>query len=282
MSKALANAMRQTFTLDNNLPEVFSDDSLIVFDKPAGLVTTSTETHKDKTLEDILREDYKIPLDRGGVVHRLDKNTSGLIVVAKTVQALENLQSQFKERTVEKEYLTLVHGWVESGGRIEGAIGRNPGDREKFIVFEHFQPNEEGEEEGPNARLAVTLYEPKEKLLISEEKKQELFAGFNKIQFRKLTASGYGKFTLLSCHPLTGRTHQIRVHLKYRGFPLVGDEKYGGRKTVRLDHRFCSRQFLHAATLEFTHPVSGERVKFTSPLPEDLSSALDQLEPIKS
>lgn len=257
---------------NSDLREVFSDDSLIVFDKPADLVVTSTETHRGETLEDALRQDYQIPLDRGGVVHRLDKDTSGLIVAAKTAQALESLQSQFKERTVEKEYLALVHGWVEMGGRIEASIIRNPGDREKFIVV---QPQKTSTFE---AREAVTEYKPIEKFQIPNDKLQVIFVGFNKIQLRKLAVSGYGKFTLLACHPLTGRTHQIRVHLKYIGFPIVGDEKYGGRKTVRLDHRWCGRQFLHAARLEFTHPVNGKRMRFESPLPEDLSSALGQLE----
>lgn len=263
--------------INRNLRQVYADSSLIVFDKPAGLVVTSTETHKGETLEDILRNEYNIPLDRGGIVHRLDKDTSGLIVVAKTALALESLQAQFKKRSVNKEYLALVHGWVEKEGKIDAAIGRNPRDREKFVVFENFRGQDIGDEEGPNARPAVTLYYPLQKLQMNNEKKQELFAGFNKIQFRKLEASGYGKFTLLSCHLLTGRTHQIRVHLKYIGFPLVGDEKYGGRKTVRLDHRFCPRQFLHAARLEFTHPETGKRMSFESELPEDLQQALEQL-----
>lgn len=269
-----SNDLRQAIDhKSRSLELVFADDSLIVFDKPPGLVVTSTETHKGETLEDILRGEYQISVDRGGVVHRLDKDTSGLIVVAKTQSSLENLQAQFKERSVEKEYLALVRGWVEEPGKVEGAIGRNPGDRERFVVF--------NEEKGPNVRPAVTLYKPKERLVLSEEKKHEIFEGFNKIQFRKLAASGYGKFTLLLCHPLTGRTHQIRVHLKYKGFPLVGDEKYGGRKTVRLDHRFCPRQFLHAARLEFDHPVSGKRMKFESKLPEDLNASLAVLEEVK-
>ncbi|MDO8498277.1 MAG: RluA family pseudouridine synthase [bacterium] len=247
---------------------VFNDEYLLVLDKPPGLVVTSSETKKEPSLEDILASQGST-LERAGIVHRLDKDTSGLLVVAKKQDVLENLQSQFKERGVLKEYLALVHGWVEKGGRIEASIARNPGDREKFVVVDGSRIE---------GREAVTEYQPVQKFLILNSKLLTLFEGFNKIQMKKLEKSGFGKFTLLKCHPLTGRTHQIRVHLKYLGHPLVGDQKYGGRKTTRLDHRFCPRQFLHAARLEFTHPVTGERIKLESNLPEDLEKALGYLE----
>lgn len=255
------------------LEVVFSDDSLMVLEKPAGLVVTSSETQSSQTLEDILKEEFSINLDRGGIVHRLDKDTSGLILVAKTAEAMEKLQAQFKSREVKKEYLALVHGWVEEAGRVEGAIMRNLCDREKFIVV--------ASQASPGvAREAVTEYEPIEKFKIESEKLKAIFEGFNNIQMRKLERSRYGQFTLLRCYPLTGRTHQIRVHLKYAGFPIVGDEKYGGRKTVRLDHRWCKRQFLHAAKLSFTHPQSGERIELESALPEDLKQAIETLEKV--
>ena len=104
-----------------------------------------------------------------------------------------------------------------------------------------------------------------------------MFDDLNKIQTRKLERSNYNQFTLVNCFPFTGRTHQIRVHLKHIGFPIVSDEKYGGRKTVRLDRRWCPRQFLHAAKLELNHPKTGERMEFESPLPEDLKMALNLL-----
>lgn len=247
---------------------VYSDDYLLVIDKPPGLVVTSTQTQTEPTLEDILKTEFLIKIERSGIVHRLDKDTSGLLVVAKTAEVMEKLQAQFKERTTHKEYLALVHGWVEKGGRIEAPIGRNPGDREKFVVQ-------------VGGREAVTEYEPIEKFKIQNAKFKIIFEGFNKIQFKKLEKSHYGDFTLLRCKPLTGRTHQIRVHLKYIGFPIVGDEKYGGRKISRLDHRFCKRQFLHAAKLEFTHPVTGKRMSLESKLPEDLETVLKELEKIK-
>ncbi|MDO8619433.1 MAG: hypothetical protein Q7R49_05855, partial [Candidatus Daviesbacteria bacterium] len=106
---------------------------------------------------------------------------------------------------------------------------------------------------------------------------QLIFNDFNKIQMRKLERQKYGEFTLLVCKPKTGRTHQIRVHLKYIGYPVVSDEKYGGRKTYRLDKRWCPRIFLHAAKIGFNHPKSGKWMELESPLPEDLKKALNQL-----
>ncbi len=251
----------------------YEDDFLLVIDKPPGLVVTTSETSKEPTLEDILKTDFGIKIDRGGIVHRLDKDTSGLLVVAKTDEVLANLQNQFKTRTVKKEYLCLVHGEVKEKVKVDAAILRHPGDRERFTTLDQLKFGKEG----LNAREAVTEFEPVQHLVISDQRLVELFPGFTKNQYRKLYTIQYTLFTLLKCHPLTGRTHQIRVHLKYLGHPIVGDDKYGGRKAVRLDHRFCSRQFLHAAKLEFDHPKTGERMEFESPLPEDLQEVLDKL-----
>jgi 23S rRNA pseudouridine1911/1915/1917 synthase len=249
------------------IPIIFQDDALIVFDKPANLVVTKSETQQTNTLEDILTTELGITLDRGGVVHRLDKDTSGLIVVAKTIDALESLQAQFKGREVKKRYIALVHGQFTKPRIVEGAVARNPGDREKFIVVE--------EGSGIEGKEAVTEFKPIEQRVMSDQVISDLFPEFSKIQLRKLHASRYPLFTLLECFPQTGRTHQIRVHLKHIGFPIVGDSKYGGRKTVRLDHRWCKRQFLHAADLTFKHPKSGRLMEFKSELPEDLVVAYE-------
>lgn len=254
------------------IPVIFQDDEILVLEKPAGIVTTSSETQSFPALQDILISDFNINIERSGIVHRLDKDTSGLLVVAKTTDALEALQAQFKSREVKKEYLALVHGIVKEKGKIDAAIVRNPFNREKFMV----QPCRVEPCEANKARPAVTEYEPIKSLQLPAL--QQIFSDFNKIQMRKLENAGYGKFTLVRCYPLTGRTHQIRVHLKYLGFPIVGDDKYGGRKTTRLDHRWVQRQFLHAAHLEFNHPKTGKRMKFDSKLPEDLKKALDCLE----
>ncbi|MBI2040230.1 RluA family pseudouridine synthase [Candidatus Microgenomates bacterium] len=260
---------------------IFEDEDILVLDKPPNLVV-------DLTLVDWLRENYhslvyhsKVARQRRGVVHRLDKDTSGLLLVAKTDQAFENLQAQFKERKIKKEYLALVHGLVEKAGRVEGAIGRNPVKHDKFSVIY-------------DGRAAVTEYEPFERLQFTRQRRgspkaagdrpsalrlrleelQEIFHDFNKIQFRKLSTIHYNLFTLLKCQPLTGRTHQIRVHLKYIGHPIVSDEKYVGRKMYRLDKRWCPRQFLHAAKIGFFHPVSGKWMEVGSELPEDLIGVL--------
>jgi 23S rRNA pseudouridine1911/1915/1917 synthase len=231
-------------------------------------VVTPAESVKVETLSDILIRDFNIQIDRGGVVHRLDKDTSGILLIAKTQQSLEQLQFQFKERMVKKEYLALSHGFLEKEEIVSGSIERNPKNREKFIV------TDEGKE-------AETKFAPIQKYKLSGDKMEELFTSqFNKIQRRKLERTNYGVFTLVRCFPLTGRTHQIRVHLKYLGFPIVGDEKYAGRKTARLDGRWCQRQFLHAAKITFYHPKTGESMTFESPLPDDLQKVMTNLEHI--
>lgn len=248
----------------HKLQIIFEDENLLVVDKPAGLVSTPSETQAEGTLADILNKEHGVQLDRGGLVHRLDKDTSGLILAAKTQEIFDGLQAQFKDRTVKKEYLALVHGVMEQSGKIEAKIGRNPINREKFTVMDE-------------GREATTLYTLEKHFEMKEETIDELFSEFNKIQRRKLKNLNYGKFSLVRCFPETGRTHQIRVHLKHIGFSIVGDEKYGGRKVVRLDHRWCPRQFLHAARISFIHPKTGEKLEFESPLPEDLEKALSFL-----
>ncbi len=240
---------------------IYEDSQILVVDKPPFLIVDPAKTVKEETLADILQRDFNITLFRGGIVHRLDKDTSGVLVVAKTQDALEALQSQFKERKIKKEYLALVHGQIKEKGIVEGSIGRNPGRREKFAVLD------EGKE-------AVTEYQP-----ISNFKFQiSNFSELNKIQIRKLERMKYNEFTLLTCYPLTGRTHQIRVHLKYINHPIVSDEKYVGRKIFRYDKRWCPRIFLHARKLGFFHPGSGEWMEVESELPEDLKSVLEKLQ----
>lgn len=208
---------------------IFEDDFLFVIDKPAGLIVD-----REKTVR--------------GAVHRLDKETSGLLVIAKTAEALENLQTQFKERRVGKNYLALVHGQVTpKEGVIRAAIARSPFDRKKFGIF-------------LGGREAETKYKVISNWsLVIGSKKEE--------------------FTLLELEPKTGRTHQIRVHLKHLGHPIVADTKYAGRKRARQDRQWCSRQFLHASYLAFNHPKTGKKLKFSSKLPLDLKQALAKLSP---
>ena len=255
---------------------IFEDDSFLVIDKPAGLTVNRSETTKnEETVQSWIEKNFsfdklRIPsgvegdfplanndLLRNGLVHRLDKETSGLLLVAKTSEAFENLQKQFKERKVKKTYLALAHGKVEPNeGVIEASISRSPFDRKKFGVF-------------LGGREAKTKYK-----ILSYYR---LVTG-PVPRFPPARATRPQGFTLLELTPETGRTHQIRVHLKFIGHPIVGDEKYAGRKTARSDRQWCPRQFLHAASLSFNHPLIGQRVEFSSKLPSDLQLAMMKLE----
>ncbi len=247
---------------------IFEDQDLLVVSKPAGQTVNRAETTQSEvTLQDEL-EGYlnklltayrkqqkgamgRSPLavgflGRAGIVHRLDKETSGILVVAKSPGAFENLQAQFKGRTVDKEYLALVHGRTDWEGEISAPIGRDLRFRRRFAVME------EGKE-------ATTAYRREAVLRNGEE-----------------------IYSYLRIHPLTGRTHQIRVHLKYRGFPVVSDPLYLSPKRLKEDLKVCPRLFLHAAALTFTHPASGARMRFEAELPEDLRRALARLAVVES
>jgi 23S rRNA pseudouridine1911/1915/1917 synthase len=246
------------------LDVVYQDNFLIVINKPPQLVVTPADSVSEITLSEILQKDFLIDIDRGGVVHRLDKDTSGLIIAAKDIETFDKLQQQFKERSIQKTYLCLVHGILEKGGVINAPIDRNPRNRERFVVIE-------------GGKEAQTVYQPLKYFSLKDDIKDQIFPDLNKVQKRKLDRSGYGLFTLVECQPKTGRTHQIRVHLKHLGHSLVGDERYGGRKLSRYDRRWCQRQFLHAQKITFTHPDSGKELSFTADLPNDLQVALKNL-----
>ena len=221
---------------------IFEDESILVLDKPSGWITNDASTTTTQpVIQTWLRENLKYLLvgdrdRRDGIVHRLDKETSGLLVVAKTITAFENLQSQFKERKVAKTYIALAHGEViPKEGKIEASVGRLPWRRQRFGVL-------------PGGREAITNY----KVLKTLSKDNE-------------------KFSLVELYPKTGRTHQIRIHLKFIGHPIVGDNFYAGRKTSRDDRLWCPRLFLHAAKISFFHPETGKELTFESELPKDLN-----------
>jgi 23S rRNA pseudouridine1911/1915/1917 synthase len=250
--------------MDQSLSIIFEDQHLLVVNKPAGVVTAPSDTTKVPSLVEIIADKYQIDLERAGIVHRLDKDTSGLLLVARDQASLEALQAQFKERTVSKEYTALAHGHILEAITVDQPIMRNPSEREKFITH-------------PDGREAQTEFIPLDQFTLTPEQLTEMFPDYPKIQMRKLSSNNYGQFTLLQCRPKTGRTHQIRVHLKHLGHPIVGDAKYGGRKTARQDHRWCARQFLHASQISFNHPVTEERLTFSAPLPTDLMTSLQYL-----
>ena len=219
---------------------VYEDEHIIVVDKPAGMVVHPAYGHRSGTLVNAVLAHCPdlagIGGDlRPGIVHRLDKDTSGLIVVAKDDAAHQHLQRQFKERTVDKMYLALTEGRLTAPrGIIDAPIGRDPKQRKRMAVVRSG---------GRESRTEFTIRE------------------------------AFPEYTLVEAKPLTGRTHQIRIHFASIGHPLVGDPVYGYRRQ-RLP---LERQFLHAARLAFALPSTGERAEFHSDLPVDLEAVLESL-----
>jgi 23S rRNA pseudouridine1911/1915/1917 synthase len=230
------------------LPIVFQDSDLIVIDKPAGMVVHPAAGHSSGTLVNALLHHVEDLSGIGGerrpgIVHRLDRGTSGLMVIAKNDAAHEELSRQFHDREVEKEYVALVWGEVQAGRRIDAPIGRDPDNRKKMSA------------KARRSREAVTRIVKTQKFGVV--------------------------LTLANIAIHTGRTHQIRVHLSAIGHPVVGDALYGGvHRRVPGDLRaitHLTRPFLHAARLAFTHPSEARRMEFTSALPDDLQAVLDEL-----
>lgn len=233
---------------------LYEDDAIIVINKPAGVTVNRAETTKgQETVQEWMEEQFRVQnlefrkeqgefFDRGGVVHRLDKETSGVLILAKTPEAFVAIQKQFKERTVKKVYWALSHGKIEpKTGEISVPVGRLPWNRKRFGIL-------------PGGRASKTLYKvvqyyqnPKDKEVLS----------------------------FVELYPQSGRTHQIRVHLKYLHHSIFADFLYAGRKTARKDRSMLQRVFLHAARITFHHPVTGKEISFEAPLPEELQRILD-------
>ena len=244
---------------------VYEDEHLLVVDKPAGLVVHPGAGVKSGTLANALLAHCPTlegvgGVRRPGLVHRLDKDTSGLLVVAKTDAAFQALTRALRERAIHRRYLALVWGVPRGAeGRVEAAVGRDPRERKRMAVLPAGRPG---------ARPAATRY--------------RLVAALPAQTQRPA-------FALLECELETGRTHQIRVHLSHVGHPIMGDATYGGggKKALSLSPglrklgthlvRSLGRQALHAACLEFRHPISGRALRFEAPLPEDMARALSLL-----
>ena len=255
----LAHPPREIDLIPENIPLqiVYEDADVCVINKPAGMVVHPAYGHYQGTLVNaLLYHIHQLPegsaSERPGLVHRLDKGTSGIMVLALNEYAMSHLSNQFFERTTERLYTALVWGDVaEEQGRIEGHIGRSLQDRKQMAVFP----------DGSQGKHAVTHY-------------------------RVLQRFGFA--TLVECKLETGRTHQIRVHMKYLGHPVFGDERYGGDRVLKGLNTAKYKQFvqncleimphqaLHARTLGFTHPISGERLHFSSELPDDMQTVVDK------
>lgn len=255
-----------------DIPVVYEDEDVLVINKPAGLVVHPGHGNYEHTLLNGLqwyftqeskgeseesqadRKDIDMNDPEIGLVHRIDKDTSGLLLIAKTAEAKTALGKQFFDHSTERTYNALVWGNVkEDEGTIEGALDRDPRDRTRYRIFDL--------EENPNAKEAVT-------------------------HWRVLERFPY--VTLVECRLETGRTHQIRVHMKSIGHPLFADEKYGGMEILKglrtqkykqyIENCFklCPRQVLHAKTLGFTHPRTGERMHFDSEWPADMTALIEK------
>ncbi len=258
ISIVMDHPRRELKIIPENIPLniVYEDDSLIVINKPAGLVVHPGHGNYSGTLVNALAYHFKeLPLfnsddPRPGLIHRIDKNTSGLLVIAKTVEAKVNLSLQFFNKTTKRRYVALVWGDLESDqGTITGNIGRSPKNRQVFTVFL----------DGEHGKHAVTHYKVIERL---------------------------GYVNLVECRLETGRTHQIRVHMKHIGHPLFNDDNYGGDQILRGTtftkykqfvancFEILPRQALHAQMLGFIHPVTGKEMIFESELPDDLATVI--------
>ncbi|MEY4209784.1 MAG: hypothetical protein RLZ92_162 [Pseudomonadota bacterium] len=232
---------------DIPLDIVYEDDSLLIINKPAGLVVHPAVGNWNGTLVNaLLNHDPNLNiLPRAGIVHRIDKETSGLLMIAKTLQAHTSLVEQLQERSINREYLALVKGWMTAGGTVDAPIGRHPVDRKRNAV------RRDGKE-------AVTHYRLEQR---------------------------FKRHTLIRVKLETGRTHQIRVHMSHINYALVGDQVYGGRFQMPADCspelaealRAFKRQALHATKLGLEHPETGEYCEWEVPMPDDMQNLVNLL-----
>ncbi len=243
-----------------DIPILFEDDSLLVINKAPGIVVNRAQSVKEETVEDwaqaylhitpptvfvkaVIHEDGSVTRDipaefaqRAGIVHRIDKETSGCLVIAKTPVVFEELQRQFKEREIHKTYVAIVHGsLVPAEGEVNAPVGRLPWNKEQFGIV-------------PGGKESVTKY----KVLSSHQSPDGEALSF------------------VELYPETGRTHQIRVHMKYINHALVGDYLYAGRKTARNDRIWAPRVMLHAKKVSFKHPNGGHELAIEAPIPDDM------------
>jgi 23S rRNA pseudouridine1911/1915/1917 synthase len=251
------------------MPILFEDGECLLIDKPPGITVNRAQSVKGPTIQDWIdgqysfskeiqedipspdvsrEETWKSPkeefVSRSGMVHRIDKETSGILVIAKTLSSFIELQRQFKEHIVKKTYMAITHGEVlPPDGTVNAPVDRLPWNREHFGII-------------PGGKESVTEYHSLGSFPSPHEKGEML--------------------TLLELHPKTGRTHQIRVHLKYINHPILGDYLYAGRKVARDDRLWVPRVMLHAGKISFLHPKTGKPLEIISPMPDDMKRILPQ------
>lgn len=261
---------------------IYQDKNIAVLEKPAGWVVNRTKSAKGPILQDWVERNLPLSVipdppmrrspgstrevffERSGIAHRLDKETSGLILVALSPDILESLLAQFKKREIQKSYICLVHGRVAKpvlpAGRQASGVGESAEEAEGVI----------------NEPLGRDPFNPTRFTVLSEGR--ESITNYQVLSYYSSPSKhSREQVTLIKVKPLTGRTHQIRVHFKYIGHPLVSDPLYAGRKTYRKDLLFCPRLFLHAQSLTFKHPSNGKVLSFQSELPEDLKEVLARM-----
>lgn len=241
--------------VSGDISVIYEDAELLIINKPAGItVNNSDTTGAEVTVQDWAEKRLGIVsttnsdsdfYKRSGIVHRLDKETSGILLIAKDESTFVHLQSQFKERTIKKTYYALAHGKIAPmRGEIRVPVGRLPWNRRQFGVV-------------AGGREALTEYQVTGYYVTSDKRREQV--------------------SFVELKPLTGRTHQIRVHLQYLGHPIFSDSLYAGRKTQREDRKMLTRVFLHAARISFLHPRTQTQLQYEAPLPPELQFVMEQL-----
>ncbi len=245
--------------MDKLIPTIiYKDENYVLLDKPAGMIVNNADTSRDVcTVQDWVEKNFNLQpktynfenpsefLKRGGIVHRLDKETSGALIVALNEESFVALQEQFKERLVKKEYIALCHGKLVPEGEINVPIGRLPWNRMRFGVI-------------PQGRASYTKFKTMKHLVLKNGRDSE-------------------ELSLVHVFPQTGRTHQIRVHFQYAGHPIFADALYAGRKTILRDRKILNRHFLHASKIAFLSPTTNKEVEFIAPLSPELVDFLSKL-----
>ncbi len=253
---------------------LYEDEYLMAIEKPAGVVVNRAESVKDEeTIQDWIDENREkqtnksVFNERSGIVHRLDRETSGVLLIAKNEAVFDRMVQMFKNREIHKKYVALVHGEVENNGILNFKIGRH-GKKGKFIVIDSLESRD-----GIEGKESLTEF----KLITKLAFREESLNNFLKTNYERLkTKYDLVKYSLVEIKLHTGRTHQIRVHFSHIHHAVAGDALYGYRKAVKFERLWCPRQFLHAMEVKFNHPVTDKLIVITSQLPLDLKGIMER------